>query len=88
MADNTEDNRKLAAEVLGIPAEEVLHYAVVAHTKHGFCVSFCGLSRNGITLLANAVLFLASEGDAVDASKIALSGGSGCDWPQEEGRRQ
>jgi hypothetical protein len=79
---STEDNRRLIAEIFEIPADEVLHYAIVIHGRRGLGTSFCGLSRNGIALLASGIATMAVEGDAMDAACMAAGGGSGCDWPQ------
>ena len=78
---NLEDDRKLIAEMIEVPADEVLHYAIVVHGQRGLALKFCGLSRNGIHLLAGGISALAAEGDAMDAVKMAAGGGTGCDWP-------
>lgn len=77
---NTEDNRKLLAELIERPFEDVKHYAVIVDTGDGLAVNFCGIARNGMRLMAGGIMFLIVEGDAVDASKWAGGSGTACDW--------
>jgi hypothetical protein len=69
---STEGTRVALADLLGMPVDDVLHYAVVVHHRGGMLAHrFCGMPRDGIMLHAAAVQSLAWGQVDLEAAKLA-----------------
>jgi hypothetical protein len=69
---STEDARKMLAELLEIPLDEVLHYALIVHIRGQLGVQFCGMPRQGIRLLADGISFMAANMADLEAAKMEI----------------
>jgi hypothetical protein len=71
--ENTDDARKVLAELIGVPAEDILHFAIVVRLPERVLAHrFCGMPADGIVLHADAVQSLAANQVDIEASKMAL----------------
>ena len=71
-ADCTDGTRQALADLLGMPVEIVLHYAVVVRTPGAMLAHrFCGMPANAIALHANAVQSLAVSQADFEMAKLA-----------------
>lgn len=69
---STEETRAVLADLLGLPVESVLHYAVVVRGRGGALAHrFCGMPADGIKMHASAAFSLADSQADLEMAKLA-----------------
>lgn len=69
---STDETRAVLAELLGLPADNVLHYGIAVNVPGGGLVhQFCGMPADGIGLYAAAIQTLAAAQADIEAAKLA-----------------
>ena len=71
-AGNTDDTRAVLAGLIGVPVEDVLHFAIIVRCRQN-CMShqFCGLPDDAIALHAMAIQSLAVSHADFELAKLA-----------------
>jgi hypothetical protein len=68
----TDETRAALAPLIGVPAGDVLHYAIVVRLPGGVLAHrFCGMPTDGIRQHADAIQSLAANQADIEASKLA-----------------
>ena len=71
-AGNTDVTRQRLAALLGVPAGQVLHYAVVVRAPGGGLLQrFCGMPGNAVQLHAEAIHTLIEHQADFEVAKLA-----------------